>query len=134
MNTGFLDAWAPRMLSVLRIVAGLLFFEHGSMKLLHFPPSPMFEHLQLISLFGLAGVLEFVGGLLLILGLFTRPGAFILSGEMAFAYFMVHAKQSFYPAINQGEAAVLYCFLFLYFVFAGPGEWSLDRMIGRRRA
>jgi putative oxidoreductase len=134
MNTGFLDAWAPRMLSVLRIVAGLLFFEHGSMKLLHFPPSTMFDHLQLMSLVGLAGVLEFVGGLLLILGLFTRPAAFVLSGEMAFAYFMVHAKQSFYPAINQGEAAVLYCFLFLYFVFAGPGEWSLDRVIGRRRA
>ena len=134
MNTGFLDAWAPRMLSVLRIIAGLLFFEHGAMKLLHFPPSPMFDHLQLMSLIGLAGVLEFVGGLLLILGLFTRSAAFILSGEMAVAYFMVHAKQSFYPAINQGEAAVLYCFLFLYFVFAGPGEWSLDRMIGRRRA
>ena len=117
--------WAPRMLSVLRVVTALLFMAHGTMKLLGFPasdtPGP-----ALFSLFGFAGVLELVGGALLVLGLFTRPVAFILAGEMAFAYFMAHAPHSFFPIVNKGESAVLFCFVFLYLAAAGAGPWSLD--------
>ena len=123
MNTARLDSWAPRVLSILRIVAAVLFFEHGTQKLLGFPPG---HSAQLLSLSGAAGVLELVGGALLTLGLFTRPVAFFLSGEMAFAYWMVHAPKSFFPVLNGGDAAILYCFIFLYLVFAGPGPWSLD--------
>jgi putative oxidoreductase len=127
------SAWAPRILSVLRIVTGLLFIEHGTMKFFNFPPSEMFAGgaVPLFSLYGFAGVLELVGGALIILGLFTRPIAFILSGEMAVAYFMEHVKHSFYPTINQGESAILFCFVFLYFVFAGPGPWSVDGARGK---
>lgn len=124
-----LGAWAPRMLSLLRIVAGLLFLEHGSQKLLGFPASDM--HPPLLSLFGVGGVLELVGGLLILLGLFTRPVAFLLSGEMAFAYWMFHAAKGPYPALNGGDAAILFCFAFLYFVFSGPGPWSLDAALRR---
>jgi putative oxidoreductase len=121
------SAWAPRILSVLRIVAGLLFIEHGTQKFFNFPPSDMFANgVELVSLFGLAGVLELVGGALIIVGLFTRPVAFILSGEMAVAYFMAHVPSSFYPVINEGEAAVMYCFVFLYLACAGAGPWSVD--------
>ena len=122
--------WAPRVLSILRIVAALLFFEHGTSKLLGFPPS---EHSgpEFLSLSWVAGLLELVGGALLVVGLFTRPVAFILSGEMAFAYWMAHAPQSPFPLANGGDAAILYCFVFLYLVFAGGGPWSLDAL--RRR-
>ncbi len=119
-------AWGPRALSLLRIVAALLFIEHGSAKLFGFPDVPMFESLDLFSLLGLAGVLEFFGGLLLLVGLFTRPVAFILSGEMAFAYFMAHAPRNFFPVINEGDAAILYCFIFLYIAIVGGGVWSVD--------
>ena len=129
MTPTTLDAWAPRMLSVLRVVAALIFFAHGTQKLLGFPPSDFSP--ALFSLMGLAGVLELVGGALLIVGLWTRPVAFILSGQMAVAYWMAHAPQGPYPALNGGDAAILYCFVFLYLVFAGPGPWSLDAMRAR---
>jgi putative oxidoreductase len=131
-KTGFFAVWQPRVLSVLRIVVAFLYIEHGSMKLLHYPPSEMFKGLQLFSLIGLAGVLELFGGALLFVGLFTRPVAFILSGEMAVAYFMAHAPHGFFPVVNKGEAAVFYCFVFFYFFFAGGGEWSVDALIKRR--
>jgi putative oxidoreductase len=125
--------WAPRVLSILRIVAGLIFFEHGTAKLLGFPPS---DHSpDLLSLPWIAGVLELVLGALLILGLFTRPAAFIASGEMAFAYWLAHAPKSVFPLLNAGDAAILYCFVFLYIAFAGGGPWSLDAMLrGKDRA
>jgi putative oxidoreductase len=122
--------WGPRVLSLLRIVAALIFFEHGTAKLLGFPPS---DHSpELFSLPWIAGALELVGGALLIVGLFTRPVAFILSGEMAFAYWMAHAPQSPYPVSNGGDAAILYCFVFLYIAFAGGGPWSLDALLRRK--
>lgn len=123
--------WSSRMLSVLRIVAALLFIEHGTAKLFGFPEVAMFENFDLISLAGLAGVLEVVGGLLLLVGLFTRPTAFILSGEMAFAYWIAHAPQSPFPVVNEGDSAILYCFIFLYLAFAGGGAWSVDRAMAR---
>jgi putative oxidoreductase len=126
--------WAPRMLSVLRIVAALLFVEHGSQKLLGFPPPAGGQGPALFSLLGLAGVLELCGGLLILVGLFTRPAAFLLAGEMAVGYFIGHAPKSFFPALNGGDAAILFCFLFLYFCVAGPGAWSLDAMRARRSA
>ena len=128
----FLDFWSLRLQSVLRIVVGLMFMEHGTSKLFHYPAA--MGHIPLFSLFGLAGVLETFGGALIVLGLFTRPVAFILSGEMAFAYFMAHAPHGFFPLLNQGEAAVFYCFTFLYFAAAGGGEWSLDAWLWRSRA
>ena len=125
-------AWAPRMLSVLRIMTGLLFIEHGTMKFFNFPPSEMFAGgVELVSLTGLAGILELVGGVLIVLGLFTRTVAFILSGEMAVAYFMAHAPSSFFPTINQGESAILFCFIFLYLACAGAGPWSVDAARGK---
>ena len=121
--------WAPRVLSILRIVAALLFFEHGTAKLLGFPPS---DHSpEFLSLSWIAGAFELVGGAFLIVGLFTRPVAFILSGEMAFAYWMAHAPQNAFPVVNGGDAAILYCFVFLYLAFAGGGPWSLDALLGR---
>lgn len=118
--------WAPRLLSVLRIVAALLFIGHGAQKLFGFPvPSPM-GIAPLASLPGVAGLLEFVGGALLLIGLATRPVAFLLSGEMAVAYFLAHAPRSIYPVVNQGDAAILFCFIFLYIAAAGPGPWSVD--------
>jgi putative oxidoreductase len=131
MNTLCLQ-WSPRLLSVLRIVTAFLFIQHGSMKLLGFPPSEAFAGVKLFSLIGFAGVLELFGGLMVLLGLFTRPVAFILSGEMAFAYFMAHAPHGLYPILNRGELAVLYCFVFLYLAVAGGGVWSIDRIRGRR--
>jgi putative oxidoreductase len=119
-------AWAPRLLSVLRIVTGLLFMSHGIAKHFKYPPIPTFAKLEPFSLIGFAGALELVGGALLILGLFSRPVAFILSGEMAFAYWMAHAPRGFHPLVNGGEAAILFCFLFLYIAAAGPGPWSID--------
>ncbi|WP_324673909.1 DoxX family protein [Hymenobacter sp. GOD-10R] len=126
--------WTSRMLSVLRITAGFLFMQHGMQKLFNFPAGG--HSAELFSMMGLAGVLEFVGGLLLIFGLFTRPVAFILSGLMAVAYFMAHAPQGPLPIVNQGELAVLYCFIFLFLAVAGAGDWSLDawrqRLAARR--
>lgn len=119
-------AWAPRLLSILRIMTGLLFLQHGTAKLLKIPVMPMFANLSLTSLPGIAGILELVGGVLIILGLFTRSIAFVLSGLMAVAYFMAHAPRGFYPILNAGELAILYCFVFLYFAAAGPGPWSVD--------
>ena len=131
--TATLNLWAPRVLSILRIVAGLLFLEHGTQKLLGFPAG---EHggPEVMSLFWWAGVIELVAGALIVLGLFTRAAAFIASGEMAFAYWMAHAPQSPWPVNNGGDASILYCFVFLYLVFAGPGPWSLDSVMSRRRS
>lgn len=126
----FLQPWAPQLLSIFRIVVALVFLEHGTAKLLGFPHIEMFASVPIFSFFGIAGILEFVGGVLLALGLFARITAFILSGEMAVAYFTVHAPQGFFPILNQGEAAVLYCFAFLYLSAAGPGPWSMDRWVG----
>ena len=130
----FLESWAPRIRSIFRIILGLLFIEHGSAKLFHFPEVAMFDNLQLFSLIGLSAVLEFVGGVLLLLGLFTRITAFILSGEMAVAFFMVHAPQGFFPLLSGGEPAVFYCFAFLYLAVVGGGAWSLDNAWRRRPA
>ena len=129
-----LSRWEPRALSVLRIITALLFMAHGTMKLFDFPTGGSPSQAELFSLMGLAGVLEFFGGLLILLGLFTRPVAFILSGMMAAAYFMAHAPQNFYPVLNGGDAAILFCFVFLYLVFAGPGPWSVDAARGRTSA
>ena len=118
--------WAPRALGLLRIVAALLFMAHGTQKLFGFPASEFSP--PLFSLFGLAGILEVFGGLLLLVGLFTRPVALVLSGEMAVAYWMAHAPQSVFPVSNGGDAAILFCFVFLYMVFAGPGAWSIDAL------
>lgn len=132
---GFLTRFSPQLLSVLRIVSALIFMEHGTSKLLGFPPTEMFaQPPEMFSLIWIAGVLELVGGALLVLGLFTRPVAFILSGEMAAAYWMMHAQQSFYPVQNQGDAAILYCFVFLYIAAAGGGPWALDNLIFRKKA
>jgi putative oxidoreductase len=128
----FYAQWAPRLLSVLRIVIGLLYTQHGAQKLFGYPPSPQ-TGAPLLLLIGVAGVLEFFGGLLILLGLFTRPVAFILSGQMAVAYFMVHAPRGFWPVINQGELAALYCFAYLYLSVAGGGPWSLDAVLRRNR-
>jgi putative oxidoreductase len=125
--------WSPRILGVLRIVVGLLFLAHGTAKLFGMPHIAMFDDLQLFSLSGLAGVLELVGGLMIVLGLFTRPVAFVLSGFMAVAYFMAHAPKAFLPILNGGELAVLYCFVFLFFVVAGAGAFSIDGALGKPR-
>lgn len=124
-----LSAWSPRLLSLLRIMAGLLFIEHGLMKLVHFPVAQPGVPSPLPPLLLAAALIEIVGGGLIALGLFTRVAAFICSGEMAAAYFMVHARQSFWPAVNEGDAAILFCFVFLYLAFAGGGAWSLDRAV-----
>lgn len=128
----FLTAWSPRVLSILRIITGFLFVWHGTQKLFGYPPRPGGGGGSLDALMLTAGILEFAGGLLFILGLFTRPTAFIMSGLMAVAYFMAHGTQAFLPIVNGGELAALYSFVFLYFVFAGAGEWSLDRLMGKR--
>jgi putative oxidoreductase len=120
-------AWQPRLLGLLRIVTALLLFQHGLAKLFGFPHVAMFDNLRLLSLLGVAGVLELAGGALLLLGIWTRPVAFILSGEMAFAYFLGHAQKGFFPILNQGELAVLYCFVLLYLAVAGGGAWSFTR-------
>ena len=136
MNSDRLSAvWAPRtlgVLSVLRIFTGLDLLQHGTGKILGFPVASMFAHLQISSLAGMGGLIELIGGTLFTIGLFTRPVAFILSGFTAVAYFMVHAPRGFYPILNGGELAALYCFVFLYFVFAGAGPWSLDAMRARK--
>ena len=122
----FLDRYSPQLLSILRIVAGLLFLEHGTSKLLGFPHSPMFDHL--IPLLLAAGIIELVAGALILLGLFSRIAAFVASGEMAVAYWIYHVPQGgFFPALNQGDAAILFCFVLLYLAAAGPGPWAINR-------
>ena len=128
---GKTSAWAPRALGILRIVVAFLFIQHGMVKLFGVPAMEGMGKVPLVSLYGVAGLLEFVGGALLLLGLGTRPVAFILSGQMAAAYFIGHASQGFLPIINHGELAVTWCFLFLYFFFAGPGAFSLDAARGK---
>ena len=125
----FFDTWNPRALAALRLVAAFLYLQHGTAKLLHVPHVADFDGLRALSLVGFAGMIEIVGSVLILLGLFTRPVAFVLSGEMAVAYFMAHAPQGhfFAPALNQGEEAVLYCFIFLFLSVAGGGAWSIDR-------
>lgn len=125
----FSSTWAPRLLSVLRIVAAFLLMQHGAQKLFGLPAGPQPQPTPpLISMMGFVGVLEFFGGLLLLLGLFTRPVAFILSGLLAVAYFMAHAPQGFWPVLNKGELAALYSFMFLYLAVAGGGAWSVDSL------
>ena len=130
------QAWAPRMQSVLRIMAAFLFIQYGTAKLFALPGAllPNGATVHVASLIWLAAVLEMFGGLLLLVGLFTRPVAFLLSGEMAFAYFTNHAKAGFWPVLNQGTPAVLFCFIWLYISSAGPGPWSLDAWTKRTEA
>jgi putative oxidoreductase len=124
----FLDPYAPMLRSVLRIIAGLVFLHYGLAKLIHFPPMPMFAAVTPTAWpEGIASLIESIGGVLIVVGLFSRIAAFICSGEMAFGYFMLHAPQSPYPAINGGAAAILFCFVFLYLAAAGPGPWALNQ-------
>lgn len=145
-----LASWSPKVLSLLRFVTGLLFLEHGLQKVLHFPPPPppppvaagvaaaaktaaVAAGPSLAKILGPAsGPIELVGGILLVIGLFSRAAAFICAGEMAFAYFLAHAPRSFYPILNGGDGAILYCFIFFYLVFSGPGPISLDAMMKRK--
>jgi len=127
----FLKYWRPSILSVLRIVSAFLFMQHGAQKLLGFPVAQR-SPFDLFSLSGVAGVLELFGGALLLIGLFTRPVAFLLSGLMAFAYFMAHAPRGFWPIANGGELAIMYCFVFFYLSFAGGGSLSIDVLLRRR--
>ena len=132
-DNAFYATWTPRAQALLRIVTAYLYLTHGTSKLLGVPHVANFDNLRLFSLMGFAGILELVGGVLLLIGLFTRPVAFVLCGEMAFAYFMAHGSQGYVlvPMLNRGELAVLYCFVFLFFAAAGAGAWSVDAM--RRR-
>jgi putative oxidoreductase len=130
MNLERLEKYLPEMLSILRILAGLLFLEHGSAKLLGFPMSPSPQP-AMMTLLWIQGAIELVGGLLIAVGFLTRPVAFILAGDMAVAYFTTHLPKSLFPLLNQGDLAILYCFIFLLFFVAGPGRWSIDRSLGR---
>jgi putative oxidoreductase len=130
MNLDRLERYTPEMLSIVRIVVALLFLEHGTAKLLGFPP-PLNGEPAFMSLSWIQGLIELVGGALLAVGLFTRPVAFVLSGNMAVAYFMAHAPKNFFPMLNGGDAAILYCFIFLLFFVAGSGQWSLDAKLMR---
>lgn len=125
-----LSAYQPQALAGLRIMSALLFIEHGTQKFFNFPPAEQ-PFGDLMNIIGIAGMLEVVGGILLLIGLFTRPVAFVLCGFMAVAYFMAHAPQSFFPVNNRGDAAILFCFVFLYLTAAGPGAFALDN--NRRR-
>jgi putative oxidoreductase len=124
--------WQPTALSLFRFITGLLLFQFGVAKLLKFPAGTMFDKVELMSLYGAAGSIELILGGLLLLGLFTRPVAFILSGEMAFAYFLGHFPKSFFPVINNGTAAILFCFACLYLSTAGGGPYSLDAMLRKK--
>jgi putative oxidoreductase len=126
MDFRLLEKWQPQALAALRVMAALLFMEHGTAKLLHFPvPQPGVSD-PLPPLLLAAAIIEIVGGTLVTLGLFTRLAAFLMAGEIAIGYFLFHFPQSFWPIVNQGEAAILYCFIFLYLAAAGPGAWSVD--------
>jgi putative oxidoreductase len=124
--------WSPQMLSILRIFVALLYLQSGLSKYFGFPAPPP-ANFTMVSLIGLAGIIEIVGSLLLLVGLYAREAAFIMSGEMAVAYFMVRAPVSFYPLVNNGRLDALFCFVFLYFVFAGPGPWSIDEKYLKKR-
>jgi len=130
-KNGFLDRWSPRLLSVMRIIVAFLYAQHGAQKLFGFLAPPPAMGAPLFSFMGFAGFLEFFGGLFVLFGLFTRPVAFILSGQMAVAYFMVHAPHGFWPIANKGDLAALWSFVFLYLAAAGGGAWSLDRLLKR---
>ncbi len=131
MTASRLSPYAPQFLGLLRIVSGLIFLAHGTQKFLSFPGGDRAgSGLALDNLGAYAGIIEIVTGILIILGLFTRPAAFLASGTMAVAYWYAHAPQNFYPVNNGGDAAILYCFVFLYFVFSGPGAWSVDARRG----
>ena len=135
LDANFFNTWQPRVLALLRIVTAYLFLQHGTAKLLGIPAVEMFKAgVPLVSMAGVAGLLEIVGGALMLIGLFTRPTAFILSGQMAFAYFIAHASGGnvLVPMLNGGELAVLYCFVFLYFAVAGAGAWSVDALRNAR--
>ena len=127
----FRSDWEPYVLSLLRLIVGLLFLEHGLGKLFNFPPGTL--HPAAFQLLWFAGIIESVGGLLIALGLFTRAAAFVTSGEMAIGYFLLHAPKSPFPLVNGGDAAVLFCFVFFYLFFAGGGAWSLDRLLAPGR-
>ncbi|WP_207539541.1 DoxX family protein [Sabulicella rubraurantiaca] len=127
-----LDRYVPHALAVLRIATAIIFMLHGTQKLFGFPAPPSSGLPEVFTLFWIGAVMEFVGGLLILLGLLTRPVAFLLAGEMAVAYWMFHAPRNFYPTLNGGDAAILYCFVFLLLVFTGPGAWSLDGARGAR--
>lgn len=129
---GNLTRLAPHVLSLMRIMAALLLMQHGTTKVLGLPATQM-TGVSLVSMSGIAGIIELVGGALLLIGLFSRATAFILSGMTAVAYFLVHAPKDFYPLVNGGELAALYCFVFFYLVFAGPGPWSVDALRGAER-
>jgi putative oxidoreductase len=131
MNEHFLAAWRPQLLSVLRIITGLMIIQHGMAKHIGYPPVPALANVQPLSMIGAAGFIELIGGALLILGLLTRPVAFIIAGEMAFAYFIAHFPKSFYPVLNGGSLAIMYCFSCLYLACAGPGPWSVDAVMKR---
>jgi putative oxidoreductase len=131
-SSATIATWRPRVLSVLRIIAGLIVLQYGLAKLVGWPAVKMFENLQWFSLFGIAGMFELTGGVLLVLGLFTQPVAFVLSGEMAAAYFIEHFPRGFFPLLNHGELAVILCFLCLYLAVAGGGPWSLDAMVRKK--
>ena len=124
----YLAPWSSQLLSILRIITGFLVIAHGTQKWFSFPAPPQ-QPVQLTSLIGVAGTIELIGGALMILGLFTRPAAFILSGMCAFAYFIAHAPNGFWPILNRGELAALYSFVFLYFAAAGGGPWSIDHLM-----
>jgi putative oxidoreductase len=127
-----LAGWEPMVLSIFRVITGLLLFQFGVAKLLKFPPVPMFEKVEVMSLFGTAAIFELIFGGLLILGLFSRVAAFILCGEMAFAYFIGHFPRGFIPLLNGGNLAIMLCFACLYLTCAGGGPWSLDAMMRKR--
>jgi putative oxidoreductase len=130
VSESFRAMWSPRLLSVLRVIVGLLFLQHGLSKYFGFPgPSP--ASFQVFGILGVAGVIEIVASALVAIGLFTRAAAFIASGEMAFAYFMAHFPKSFFPIVNGGDAAVLYCFIFLFIALEGAGPWSIDALRSR---
>jgi putative oxidoreductase len=128
-----LTAWSPRAPALLRIVVALLFIEHGAIKLFGFPAGGQPGPQAVMSLMWIGAVIETLGGVLVLLSLFTRPAAFVMAGEMAVAFWMFHAPNSLYPAINMGDAAILFCFIFLYIAAAGPGPWSVDSSRTPRR-
>jgi putative oxidoreductase len=131
MDFAWLSRWQAELRAILRIVVALLFIEHALIKMFGFPPGGQPGLQEVGTYLWFAGLIELVTGVLILIGLFTRPAAFVAAGEMAIAYWTVHAKMGFYPAVNMGEAAILYCFVFLYFAAAGPGAWSIDGSRGR---
>lgn len=129
---GFLKPYTAQLLSILRVMSGLLFLQHGTTKYLSFPVTKM-SGVAPLSMSGAAGLIELVGGFLIVIGLFTRPVAFLLSGTMAVAYFYAHFPRGFFPILNGGELSALYCFVFLYIAAAGGGAWSVDRLRARKK-